>query len=105
MSHVAKDGEDDGGREEGCEGVHAANKDGITVAIMMELVVAAKGQKSSNTNAVRKENLSAAIYNEKAWKNQLCDSQIAYQSTLGTRIDDPIGVWTKTSVHFQPLQE
>ena len=42
MSHEAEDGEDDGGREERGEGVDAADDDGVAVAVVVELVVAAE---------------------------------------------------------------
>jgi len=42
VCHVAKYGEDNTGREDGGERVNAANKDGVTVGVVMELVVATK---------------------------------------------------------------
>lgn len=61
VSHVAQDGEDHHGREEGGEGVDAADHDGVLVAVVVELVVAAQGQESSDTNSVGEEDLSAAV--------------------------------------------
>ena len=61
MSHVSQDGEDDGGAEEGGEGVDAADGDGVAVTVVVELVVRAKSQQSSDPDAVRKEDLGAAV--------------------------------------------
>ena len=61
VGHVAEDGEDDHGGEEGGEGVDAADHDGVLVAVVVELVVAAQGQQGSNTNSVGKEDLSSSI--------------------------------------------
>ena len=61
VRHVAQDGEDHHGGEEGGEGVDAADHDGVLVAVVVELVVAAQGQEGSNTNSVGEEDLSAAV--------------------------------------------
>ena len=45
MSHIAQDREDYTGREYRGEGVHKANKDGVTVAVMMKLVVTSQSKK------------------------------------------------------------
>ena len=62
VSHVAEDGEDDRGGEEAGEGVDRADEEGVPVAVVVELVVAAQGQKSSNANSIRVEDLSASIW-------------------------------------------
>ena len=62
VSHVAQDGEDHHGREEGGEGVDAADDNGVLVAVVVELVVAAQGQQSSNANSIGEEDLSAAVW-------------------------------------------
>lgn len=61
VGHVAEDGEDDDGREEGGERVDAAHEDGVLVAVVVELVVASEGQKGANTDSIREEDLSAAV--------------------------------------------
>ena len=61
VSHVPEDGEDDDGREERGEGVDAAHEDGILVAVVVELVVASKGEKGANADSIREEDLSAAV--------------------------------------------
>ena len=62
VSHVAEDGEDDRGGEEAGEGVDRADEEGVPVAVVVELVVAAQGQKSSNADSIRVEDLSASIW-------------------------------------------
>ena len=62
VSHVAEDGEDDRGGEEAGEGVDRADEEGVPVAVVVELVVAAQGKKSSNANSIRVEDLSASIW-------------------------------------------
>ena len=62
MCHVAQDGEDDGGREEAGEGVDGADDQGVPVAVVVELVVASKGQKSPNADSIRVEDLSASVW-------------------------------------------
>ena len=61
MSHIAKDREDYTGREYGGEGVHTANKDGVTVAVVMKFVVTSQSQKGSNSYSIREENLGTSI--------------------------------------------
>ena len=61
VRHVAQDGEDHHGREEGGEGVDAADDNGVLVAVVVELVVASEGQKGADSDSVREEDLSAAV--------------------------------------------
>ena len=61
VGHVAEDGEDDDGREEGGERVDTAHEDGILVAVVVELVVASEGQKGADSDSIREEDLSAAV--------------------------------------------
>ena len=61
MSHIAQDREDYTGREYGGEGVHTANKDGITVTVVMKLVVTSQSKKRSNSYSIREENLGSSI--------------------------------------------
>ena len=61
VGHVAEDGEDDDGREEGGERVDAAHEYGVLVTVVVELVVASEGQKGANADSIREEDLSAAI--------------------------------------------
>ena len=62
MCHVAQDGEDDGGGKEACEGVDGADDQGVPVAVVVELVVASQGEKSSNADSIRVEDLSASVW-------------------------------------------
>ena len=62
MGKMTEDGEDDGGGEEAGEGVDRADEEGVPVAVVVELVVAAQGQKSSNANSIRVEDLSASVW-------------------------------------------
>ena len=64
VSHVAQDREDYTCREYGGEGVHTADKDGVTVAVVVKLVVTSKSQKRSNSYAIGEENLSSSICKE-----------------------------------------
>ena len=59
MGHITQDGEDDDGRKEAGEGVDGADDEGVSVAIVVEFVVAAQGQESSDADAVRVEDLGA----------------------------------------------
>ena len=61
VSHVAQDGEDHDGREEGGEGINAADEDGVLVAVMVELVVAPEGEEGPDANSVGEKDLSAAV--------------------------------------------
>lgn len=61
MRHEPEDGKDDGGREEGGEGVDAAHKDGVAVAVVVELVVAAQGKEGPDAHAVREEDLGPPV--------------------------------------------
>merc|ERR1719376_247618 len=61
VRHVSQDGEDDGGGEEGGEGVDAADGDGVAVAVVVELVVGSEGEESADANAVREEDLGASV--------------------------------------------
>ena len=61
VSHVPQDGEDDCGREEACEGVDGADDEGVPVAVVMELVVAAQRQEGPDSHPVGVEDLSATI--------------------------------------------
>ena len=61
FSHESQDGENDGGAEEGGEGVDTADQHGITDNIVMKLVVRSHSQKCSNTHSIREEDLSASI--------------------------------------------
>ena len=64
VRHVAQDGEDHHGGEEGGEGVDAADEDRVLVTVVVELVVAAQRQQSADTNSVGKEDLGASIYEQ-----------------------------------------
>ena len=61
VGHVAEDGEDDGGREEAGEGVDGADDDGVPVAVLVELVVAAQSQEGPDSNPVGVEDLGASV--------------------------------------------
>ena len=61
VGHVAQDGEDDGGGEEAGEGVDGADDDGVPVAVLVELVVAAESQQGPDSHPVGVEDLGASV--------------------------------------------
>lgn len=62
MSHVAQSAEYDKSGYETRQAVNAARENGISVAVIVELVVGTECEKSSESRAERKEYLGSCIY-------------------------------------------
>ena len=58
MSEVAEDGEDDGARQQGGEGVGEADDEGVLVGVVSELVVRAVGRQGTKPHTEGEERLS-----------------------------------------------
>ena len=58
MSEVTEDGEDDGARQQGGEGVGEADDEGVLVGVVSELVVRAVGRQGTKPHTEGEERLS-----------------------------------------------
>ena len=61
MGHEANDGEDDEASEDAGGAVGEGDKDGVSVAVVSELIVACQSDQTPETGAKRIENLGGSV--------------------------------------------